>query len=430
MADKTVLDFKPNLGITVIRDDTGKQLGTAEGDIRDNPWAKRVSTLSQVNMQGVPTQQDFNGATAQNKILGMGKDLAVNAASAVPLAFGPEGMPIRMALASLLAGGGTDKLLNPQKSSSDIVGDAMFNTGTGLVAPALIEALSGGLGKFRIPGMKSIRTAEPTITENFSRGTSSGSSVGETSGNTSTEGSGTSQSSGRTKGSSSTAGSGTTEGTSSTSGETSGNTSKQGKSVSDSTTQTGVDITGPHTPAMEAIGNEVKRLQKIDLTKYNVGDRKQVMDAIDKNLSALDALNEANTHSGNVRHTVTTTEGTGESSGTSKSNSSRSGKSANVSNTSNISDNSSSSTNTNKSDSTHSGTNTSQNSGTTERTGGSITKPGAVTTETTGHSLLERALEGIMDMHKNSTKQLTDLQKFLYMQLLPGAKAGIDNVNK
>jgi hypothetical protein len=371
------LIYSKDLDHTYILDSTGKQVGSMEGDQRNNPLAFDPNVA---NIQNV-IPPDSKEQTAAN-IKQAGKDFVVNAAVQAPLAFIPGGGALatlgRLGAAAG-AGYGMDSLLNPDKTPTSKLGDALLNTTIGETFPWLAEHI-GGLSSFKIPGIRSettsTRVADPTIMERT------------------TTGSGRIQSNRQGSSSSSSESNLSREGISNTEsnrvGETKGN-------IKSRTTSYEAESTGPHTDAMSGVEAEIARLESIDATKLNKGGQTQIDNAIAKNKALLEAMNDANTTSMNIRDLIGETKGTSSGEGSSTTKSKGTGQTRS-SGSSRIS-----------------GTGESSSSGSSKTTGSST--PGASTTTsstvTHGSASWERILEAIQEMHKHTANQLTGFQRFL-----------------
>lgn len=266
------LVYSKDLDYTYIMSPDGKkQLGGLEGDHTNNPLAMQPNVKDIMNIDDPQTL-----ATGPNKIVQMGKDLAVNAASDVPLmipGMGPIVGPLVRTGGSLLSGYMADRALNSEQHNQyQSMGNAGLNTIIGQALPWLLEKAQGGIPTLAKKSVTtSMREAEPTLTER----TTTGSSSGESSGTSATE-----------RASSSTA---------------KGTVASQSKSYA--------TFPQEHLDSIDAIEKEIERLQSIDTSKFNKGALTQVDNAIQRNKDALDALQQAGQSSQYIRDTVGQNEG-------------------------------------------------------------------------------------------------------------------------
>lgn len=134
-----------DFGKTYVYDDNGKLATIVDGDQSSNQVIMGFQSRVAKSLGG-----SAGGRAAGKQIL---KDMAVDAATQLPLALMPGGaeasaaMKIAKPAASLLGGFGLDRILNPDKSTGDSAADALINTGVGAGVSHIIEN-PPSVGKF------------------------------------------------------------------------------------------------------------------------------------------------------------------------------------------------------------------------------------------------------------------------------------------
>jgi len=366
-----IVKYNKDLDYTYIMDSNGKQLGGMEGDHTHNPNAYDPVMSQQMGMD--KPQTNTSGA---EKFQQLSKDFVVNAAAQAPLSFIPgvgPGAAIGRAALSGATSYGMDTLLNVHKSGQEKGINAVLNIILGEVAPWLASK-GGGL---ELPGKTSVRTAEPTLLERESTSSRSGSSSGESTGR------------------------GTTRGTSEGGTTSTGRGTTKGEFESTSIRQ---PYTGEITPEMQNLRDSIEGFKtKLEGAK-NKSQVTQLQNVIGKYQDALAA------HEDMQSGTITKTEGT------------RSGESTNQQQSQHTNTNQGSSTNQNQS------SGSSQSSGTSQSTG--TRTPGTVTTTTTGETLAERVVQGILDAHKSTIGQISKLKDFLIGTGAQDVKSAADDLGK
>lgn len=132
MPQKPKSEYLPELDTTYFDYGNGIRI-RVKGNQVDNPMYSAQT----------PESRQVIGKSALKQL---GKDLAVNTASQLPLAIPALGLPARLGI-SFLTGLGTDRVINSDKNVGDSIADAALNTTLGGVT----EGLAGGTLKLKSP---------------------------------------------------------------------------------------------------------------------------------------------------------------------------------------------------------------------------------------------------------------------------------------